>query len=375
MKVSVTETGRHTGQRLKEMLADAPDFASGPVVVFWETTKACALKCLHCRATAIPQRNPLELTTEEGFRLLDDLASGERKPIVIITGGDPFMRRDLFELLEYGKSIGLIMSVSPSVTSLITRERLKRLFDLGISRLSFSLDGSNAEIHDTFRGVAGSFDMTMDRMQDALDVGLSLQINTVVSRHTLKDLPRIAELLATYPKVVLWDVFFLVPTGRGQRDDVISPEEHEEVYRFLMELEDTAPFLIKTTLGQHYRRARLLNSLEDVNDLEKIWAKVSRASANDGKAVCFVSHIGEVYPSGFLPIRCGNARQESVMEIYRSNPIFQELRNPDKLNGKSGRCPFRAVCGGCRARAYAMTGDHMGAEPSCSFNPDTFEFE
>ena len=375
MKVSVTETGRHAGQRLKEMLADAPDFSSGPVVVFWETTKACALKCLHCRATAIPQRNPLELTTEEGFRLLDDLASGERKPIVIITGGDPFMRRDLFELLEYGKSIGLIMSVSPSVTSLITRERLQRLFDLGISRLSFSLDGSNAEIHDSFRGVPGSFDMTMDRMQDALDVGLSLQINTVVSRHTLKDLPSIAELMATYPKVVLWDVFFLVPTGRGQRDDVISPEEHEEVYRFLMELEDTAPFLIKTTLGQHYRRARLLNSLKDGNDLEKTWAKVSRASANDGKAVCFVSHIGEVFPSGFLPIRCGNARQESVMEIYRSNPIFQELRNPDKLNGKCGRCPFRSVCGGCRARAYAMTGDHMGAEPSCSFNPDTFEFE
>jgi MoaA/NifB/PqqE/SkfB family radical SAM enzyme len=269
MKVSVTETGRHAGQRLKEMLADAPDFSSGPVVVFWETTKACALKCLHCRATAIPQRNPLELTTEEGFRLLDDLASGERKPIVIITGGDPFMRRDLFELLEYGKSIGLIMSVSPSVTSLITRERLQRLFDLGISRLSFNLDGSNAETHDTFRGVPGSFDMTMDRMQDALDVGLSLQINTVVSRHTLKDLPSIAELMATYPKVVLWDVFFLVPTGRGQRDDVISPEEHEEVYRFLMELGDTAPFLIKTTLGQHYRRARLLNSLEDGNDLEK----------------------------------------------------------------------------------------------------------
>ncbi len=373
MKLTSTETGRHVGQKLQSLLKESPDFASGPVVVFWETTKACALKCLHCRATAIPQRNPLELTTEEGYRLLDDLASSERKPIVIITGGDPFMRQDLFDLLEYGRDIGLIMSVSPSVTSLITCDRLKRLFDLGISRLSFSLDGSTAEIHDSFRGVPGSFDMTMARMQDALDVGLSLQINTVVSRHTLKDLPKIADLLATYPKMVLWDVFFLVPTGRGQRDDVCSAEEHEEVYRWLMDLEKTVPYLIKTTLGQHYRRVLLQDSLKDGNDLEKTWAKVSRASANDGKGVCFVSHVGEVFPSGFLPVACGNVRKESVMEIYRSSPIFQALRDPDKLTGKCGQCPFRMVCGGCRARAYAFTGDYLAAEPSCSFDPETFE--
>lgn len=374
MKAEETHTELSSEQDFQKTLAGPPDFASGPVVVFWETTKACALKCLHCRAVAIPQRNPLELSTEEGYKLLDDLASGEKKPIVIITGGDPFMRRDLFDLLEYGRDIGLIMSVSPSVTSLITRDRLQRLFDLGISRLSFSLDGSNAEIHDSFRGVPGSFDMTMARM-DALDVGLSLQINTVVSRHTLKDLPRIAELMATYPKMVLWDLFFLVPTGRGQRDDVISAEEHERVYHWLMKLEDSAPYLIKTTLGQHYRRVLLQNSLQNGKSLDETWAKVSRASTNDGKGVCFISHVGEVYPSGFLPIGCGNVRQESVMEIYKSNPIFQELRDPDKLNGKCGRCPFRMVCGGCRARAYAMTGDYMAAEPSCSFNPDTFEFE
>ena len=180
-------------------------------------------------------------------------------------------------------------------------------------------------------------------------------------------------MLATYPKMVWWDVFFLVPTGRGQRDDVCSPEEHEEVYRWLMELEDTAPYLVKTTLGQHYRRVLLQDSLKNGKNLEKTWAKVSRASTNDGKGVCFVSHIGEVYPSGFLPVACGNVRRESVMEIYRSNPTFQALRDPDKLTGKRGRCPFRMVCGGCRARAYAFTGDYLAAEPSCSFNPGAFE--
>jgi radical SAM protein with 4Fe4S-binding SPASM domain len=360
-------------EKVTRLLRSAPDFSQDPMVVFWETTRACALKCLHCRAAAQPLRHPLELSTAEGFRLLDELASFGKPPIVILTGGDPLMRRDIFELLEYGSGQGLRMSLSPSVTKLMTREALVEFKRLGISRLSFSLDGANAAIHDSFRGVRGSFDGTLARMQDALDVGLSLQINTVVSRHNLADLPQIPRLLGSFAGVVLWDVFFLVPTGRGQRDDVISSEEHEEVFHWLLGLRASLPFPIKTTLGQHFRRVAFLAALDSGATPEDAWKSISRTATNDGKGVCFVSHVGEVYPSGFLPLSCGNVRISSVVEIYRSSPVFQALRDPDRLKGKCGRCPFRFVCGGCRARAYAYTGDYMAAEPACAFDPDSWE--
>ena len=283
------------------------------------------------------------------------------------------MRRDLFDLVAYGMKRGLRVSVSPSVTKLVTRDVLTRLHGLGISRLSFSLDGANAELHDSFRGMGGSFDTTLARMQDALDAGLSLQVNTTVSRHNLEDLPRIAELLSTFPRLVLWDVFFLVPTGRGQRDDVISPEDHERVYEWIYDLGPSVPFAIKTTLGQHYRRLVIQRALREGKDLSEVWSRVARTATNDGKGVCFISHIGEVHPSGFLPIPCGNVRKQSVVEIYRTSPVFQALRDPDNLKGKCGRCHFKTICGGCRARAYGYSGDYLGSEPCCVFDADAPE--
>ncbi|MCH8206706.1 MAG: radical SAM protein, partial [Chloroflexi bacterium] len=215
MKQAVRETRPGPAEHPPGDFGPLPDFSQGPFVVFWEVTRACALKCLHCRADAQPFRNPLELNTQEGFRLLDDLASPERPPIVILTGGDPFMRKDVFDLLEYGMGLGLRMSLSPSVTGLVTRKVLQRLRHMGISRLSFSLDGAGPEVHDAFRGVRGSFDRTLARIDDALDVGLSLQINTVVSRRTYRDLPRVAELVGGFRRLAIWDLFFLVPTGRA----------------------------------------------------------------------------------------------------------------------------------------------------------------
>ena len=360
--------GRAAYRRLREL--EARDFSEAPLVVFWETTRACALKCLHCRAEAQPLRHPLELSTAEGFALLEDLASFSPAPIVILTGGDPFMRRDLFDLLAYGMELGLRLSLSPSVTKLMTAEALLRLTHLGISRMSLSLDGSTAAVHDGFRGVKGSFDQTMARIHDALDINLSIQVNTTVSRHTVGDLPRVFDLLAGIQGIVLWDLFFLVPTGRAQREDVISPEQHDDVFRWLYGLGHSSPFGIKTTLGQHYRRVILQSALRNEKGLEEAWSKMARSATNDGKGVCFVSHVGEILPSGFLPVGCGNVRRDSVTKVYRSSRVFKALRDPARLKGKCGRCPFRAICGGSRARAYGYTGDFLAPEPCCVFEPD-----
>ncbi|MCH8063161.1 MAG: TIGR04053 family radical SAM/SPASM domain-containing protein [Chloroflexi bacterium] len=343
-----------------------------PVVVFWEVTLACALACRHCRAEAQPRRHPLELSTKECHRVLDDLATFDRPPIVVLSGGDPFMRRDLFDIVEYGIGKELTMSVSPSATALLTRERLRRLNDLGVSRISLSLDGSTAAIHDDFRGVAGSFDRTMDGMKYAAEVGLSFQVNTTVSRPSLHDLPAIADLLKS-TSVAVWDVFFLVPTGRASAEDVITADEHEGVFSRLYDLSKDAPYQVKTTLGQHYRRYQVLRRLEgrSLNGLgaEDISALYPGVPSNDGKGILFISHLGEVYPSGFLPLSVGNVNRRSVVKMYRDSDLFRKLRDPSQLGGKCGRCPFNMICGGCRARAYADSGDPLGEEPYCAYQP------
>ena len=352
------------------------DINRDPIVVFWEVTLACALACSHCRAQAQPKRHPLELNTQEGFRVLDELASFDHPPIVVLSGGDPFMRRDLFQLVEYGKRLGLPMSVAPSATALVTRKRLQRLKELGVSRISLSLDGSNAKAHDDFRGVIGSFQRTLDAMAASADVGLEFQVNTTVTRRTLRDLPHIADMLAD-SGTVLWDLFFLVPTGRAQSEDVISAEDHEQVFNWLYDLSSAAPFQVKTTLGMHYRRVQLQRRLAEQGQRpEELTSQQVRelyrgVPSNDGKGIMFISHLGEVLPSGFLPIPSGNARRDSLVELYRESPLFKSLRDPIHLKGKCRQCPFNVICGGSRARAYAMTGDPLQAEPCCVFQPDS----
>lgn len=336
---------------------------------------ACALACLHCRAEAQPKRHPLELTTEECFRVMDNLATFDQKPILVLSGGDPFMRPDIFELVEYGASVGLTMSVSPSATALVTRDRLQRLVDLGVSRISLSLDGANATRHDSFRGVEGSFMRTVEAMSTARNVGLAFQINTTVSKHSVRDLPAIEALVASSGAAV-WDVFFLVPTGRAQVEDAISPDEHERVFHWLLEQSKSSPMQIKTTLAMHYRRVQVQEQLakmgQDISSLDSDEVKklYRGVPSNDGKGILFISHLGEIYPSGFLPVAAGNARRDSVVDIYRNSDLFKSLRNPAELKGKCGQCPFNVICGGCRARAYGVTGDPFAAEPFCIFQPE-----
>lgn len=360
------------------------DFARTPYVVAWETTRACALACRHCRASAIPRRDPRELTTEEGRRLIDDLVE-LGKPILILTGGDPFMRRDLPELAEYAVSRGLRVGLSPSATRLVTRERLARHRDAGISMVHVSLDGLAAS-HDQFRGVPGSFQRTLEIMRDVRELGLPLQIGTTVTRQTVGDLPGIARVVAEHD-IQVWNVFFLVPTGRGQQEDMLGAPETETVLTWLWQLSKRVPFRVRTTAAQHYRRVviqqeRLSRGLPaDQPSTEVAWEATGAGYAfregkaprqqgvNDGQGFAFISHLGDVCPSGFLQEPVGNVRETSIVTLYRESPLFRALRDPSQLLGKCGRCGYRAVCGGSRARAWALYGDTRLSDPTCAYEP------
>lgn len=343
------------------------DYSVGPAVVFWEITRSCALSCAHCRATAQPRRHSLELTTDESLALVDELRRFEPNPILVITGGDPLMRPDLFEIAAYASGgsgasgSGMRVSLSPSVTALVTPKNMRRAREAGIEHLSFSLDGPDAAVHDNFRGVPGSFDRTLRAVRDAQEAGLTVQLNTTVTRRNARRLEEIARLVEDLG-AVLWDVFFLVIIGRASPADMLSAEEHEEAFSWLHAFAREAPFRLKTTLGQPYRRV-MLQALGADADRSRV------PSTNDGKGICFISHVGQIYPSGFLPVRCGNVRTDSLIETYRHHPVFTALRDPARLEGKCGSCEFNTICGGCRARAYGLTGNYMAADPTCPYQP------
>jgi radical SAM protein len=356
------------------------DFDERPYIVIWEVTQACDLACVHCRASAQPKRNPFELSTEEGKRLIDQVAD-MHVPVFVLTGGDPIKRPDLFELIEYCKTVGVRVSLTPSATPLLTREIIHQLKRAGLARLAVSLDGSNAEIHDGFRGLSGSFSRTMEAIDWANEVGLPVQINTTFSRRNVEDFDAIAALMEQ-KKIALWSVFFLVPTGRGKLDYLLTADEFESLFARLYEVSRRAKFHIKTTEAQHYRRYVLQQQTaqkrrgeaSDPVTAHKEQDTIGRAprGLNDGKGCVFVSHLGEVFPSGFLPFAAGNVRSDSLSRIYRESPVFQQLRDADQLGGKCGACEFRKVCGGSRARAYAMTGDPLAEEPCCSYVPRNY---
>lgn len=353
----------------------AGDLNRDPFIIFWELTRACALACRHCRAEAQPQRHPHELNTGECFALLEELKGFDQPPIVILSGGDPFMRRDLFDIVGRARELELTVAVAPSATALVTAERLARLVEYGVSSISLSLDGAGPANHDAFRGFSGTYDRTIRIAETARRLGLSFQINTAVSRQTWKDLTLLAEVAGEIGAST-WDLFFLVPTGRARAEDMLSAEEHERVFAWVLDHSKAWPFRVKTTLGQHYRRAFILRRLQ-AGTLQPVGPEVkssikeswSGPATNDGRGVFFVSHVGDVYPSGFLPIRTGNVRKQSVVELYRRDPMFRQLRNPAALKGKCGICPFNEVCGGSRARAYAVTGDPFAEEPACAYQP------
>ena len=314
--------------------------------------------------------------------MMDDVRRFGR-PLFVLTGGDPLKRPDVVELIEYGTSIGLRMAMTPSGTPLMTAPILQRLQDAGLSRLAVSLDGSTAEIHDIFRGEAGSYAWTLKMLEAARDLGLSTQVNTTVSRYNLDDFDALCALM-TDLGISLWSVFFLVPPGRAQARDVASAEEFEDVFQRMYELAKTAPFDIKSTAAPHYRRVILERQVAErrartrTDAPEPLTAGVGFSLAdgvgrakgvNDGDGFLFISHTGAICPSGFLPLAGGNVRTSDVVEVYRSSPMFRELRDRSQLKGKCGVCEYRDVCGGSRARAYAVTGDYMESEPFCTHIP------
>jgi radical SAM protein len=345
------------------------DFSQAPFLVIWEVTQACDLACLHCRASAEPCRHPLELSTEEGFRLLDEIR-GFGDPLMVFTGGDPLKRPDLFDLLKYSTGVGLRTTVTPSATPLLTAGAIERIRECGVSRMAVSLDGPDAAMHDGFRRVASSFDRTMFALEHARHVGLETQINTTVTRMNEGALPRIAEVVAgTCAR--LWSVFFLIATGRAQRSDVLDAAGYENVFRYLYDLSKTAPFDIKTTEAQHYRRyVAQRRKQEGGKSAGGPGGAIERqAGINDGKGFVFISHTGEIFPSGFLPVAAGNIRRQGLAETYRTSPLFLALRDSDRLEGKCGVCEYRNLCGGSRSRAYALTGNWLAADPRCSYEP------
>lgn len=358
----------------------AVDFNETPFIVIWEVTQACDLACVHCRASAQPRRNPLELSTPEAKRLIEQVAE-LRAPVFVLTGGDPLKRPDIYELVQYATRRGVRTSLTPSATPLLSRDALVKLQSCGLARLAISLDGPTAEIHDTFRRVPGSYEWTLRALRWAREIGLPAQVNTTITRHNLRHLDDIIALLQTLD-IILWSVFFLVPTGRGQSIDLISAEEFEQVFEKLYQTSRQAKFDIKSTEAQHYRRFLLQKrtAARRSGQPDGAMAKVFGATSadgigraprgiNDGKGFVFISHLGEVFPSGFLPVSAGNVRRHSLAELYRRSPLFVALRDAANLKGKCGICEFREVCGGSRARAYALSGDMFAEEPNCVYQP------
>jgi radical SAM protein with 4Fe4S-binding SPASM domain len=340
-------------------------FSESPLVVIWEVTRACDLACVHCRASAIPLREPDELTTQEGRDLLREVKRFG-KPLMVFTGGDPLKRSDIFDLIAAAREEGLVPFLSPSGTPLLTHAALHRAKQCGLTGISISLDGSQEAIHDSFRGVEGSFRASLDGAASAVGLGLTLQINTTLTRHNLQDLPAIAELVGAL-EARRWTLFLLVPTGRGEAVDAVTPQQCETAFRWLAETSPRLPFRVKTTEGPHYRRILLQSGMGQEEETSRGGRFVS--GMNDGSGFVFISSRGEIHPSGFLPISAGNVRHDSLARVYREHPLFVALRDPERLHGRCGRCEYRSICSGSRSRAYAATGDYLGEDPACAYRP------
>lgn len=350
----------------------SPKFDEAPLLVYWEATRACDLACIHCRAEAVLQRHPLELRTDEVKTLLRQIVEFGSAPLphLVITGGDPLKRPDLLEVIAYARALGLRTSVTPAGTEKLTQQMIQQLKDSGVSSLALSLDGSDAKKHDAFRGVPGSFQCTLAAARYAKTVGIPLQINTMVTASTLDDLPLIYALLRKL-EIVRWALFFLIPLGRGRALPGITPERCEKLLNWLCDLAEEAPFPIKSTEAHHFRRVAFLRMKSRGMDDEAILqTPIGRGfGVRDGNGVVFISHIGNIYPSGFLPLSAGNVRRDNLVEIYRHSELMRSLRDVNQLQGKCGCCSFRAICGGSRARAFALTGNPMESDPLCLYRP------
>ena len=349
----------------------ARDYARTPMNVYWEITRACALACRHCRAEAVPGADPKQLTYDEGVALLHQIREfGDPLPQLILTGGDPLARPDLFELIDEARRLGISVSITPAATPALTREVLVRLKQHSVEGLGLSLDGATAARHDSIRGVAGTFDRTIEAMRWAQELEMPLQVNTLVSAETADDLPAVYELLKSF-RVARWSLFFLISVGRGKVLQPLSPEEGEQLMGWIHETSRIAPFIVATTEAPSYRRVALERMRSEGLTAEEI--KGSNAyrgfGIRNGHGIVFVSHTGEICPAGFLPLVTGNVREDHLAEVYRNAPVFKSLHDPTRFEGRCGVCQYHMLCGGSRARAFEATGNALASDPFCTHEP------
>lgn len=361
------------------------DYAQRPMLVFWETTRACLLSCKHCRASATAQALPGELTTDEGFELIDHVAAfGRPYPILVLTGGDCLLRPDIFSLVEHATNLGVPVALSPSVTPSLTPEMIEQIRSSGVKAVSISLDGAIAQTHDTVRGIPGHFEKTVEAIRALTSSGLTVQVNTTVMRSNVDELAEIAKIV-TDAGAQIWEVFFLVQMGRGVVTEAVTPQEHEDICHFLYDASQHG-FIIRTVEAPFFRRIvtrriagdpapesplynRLSESLVSLLGPATMRMRAHTTATRDGKGIVFVAYDGEIYPAGFLPKPLGNVRDHPIAEIYRNNLLLREIRSSN-FSGRCGYCEYADLCGGSRARAYAATGNALGEDPACVYQPE-----
>jgi heme b synthase len=341
-------------------------------MLFWELTNACNMQCVHCRAEPSQSRSSVELSTSEAISLLEEIVSFA-KPVVVLSGGEPLIRPDWGEIASYGASLGLRMLLATN-GSLVTREIAEQMASCGIQRISVSIDGADEESHDGFRGVRGAFEAAWRGIENARAAGIPYQINTTVTKRNIGQLPQILQLAVERGAAAL-HLFLLVPTGCGKeiaQEEMIEPSEYEQVLEWLFEQSRSVAIDLRATCAPHYYRVVLQRSGSKPSTENHSGQRASSRPQKGclaGSAVCFVSHAGDVFPCGYLPVAAGNVRREPLAKIWQQSDVFRLLRDENNLQGKCGYCEYRRVCMGCRARAYAVTGNYLSAEPYCIYEP------
>ena len=347
------------------------DYAQTPLNIYWEMTQACALACRHCRAEAVPFSDPQELTMAESLAFLQQIKDfGPPLPHLILTGGDPLERKGLFDLIDQAHALGISISITPAATPKLTLDVLARLKEHGVEGLGLSLDGSTAQKHDSIRGVPGTFDRTLEALRWAGDLGMPIQVNTLVSAETAGDVPAVFNLLKGFA-VTRWSLFFLISVGRGKILQPLTPGEGENLMEWIYETSRTAPFIVATTEAPSYRRVVLekMRAAGFTGDQIKRTGAYRGFGIRDGHGVLFVSHTGDICPAGFLPLMAGNVRRDRVAEVYRTSPLFHALHDPARFEGRCGICEYKVLCGGSRARAFGATGSPLAEDPFCAYEP------
>lgn len=360
-----------------------------PRLVFWETTAGCNLACVHCRRITLADKlMPEDLSTQEAFHLIDDIAAAG-KPVFVLSGGEPLFRPDIYEIARYASDAGLPVALATNGT-LIDDQVAAQIKESGVRRVSISFDGADAATHDAFRGLKGSFAAAIRGFKALRKVGLPVQINTTVAKHNEDQMEAMLAMAKELDAVGL-HLFLLVPVGCGvelAQDQMISAQEYERVLNWLYDTEKNEPQLqLKATCAPHYFRimrqrqaqerrqgtAQPLPASHDrqVNGHPHGQMHAATKGCLAGTGVCFISHRGEVFPCGYLPVEAGNVRQDEFGEIWQGSPVFGQMRNDELLEGKCGICQFKSLCSGCRARAFGTVGNYMAEEPFCAYDPTT----